>query len=729
MFVVFNKTIKNLKTERITTLICGFLIRFVGKNCKRKKKTILQFTFFTITSLFFLTIATGQNKESLDTLLLQELEAVSVTTTRLENEDIRSSLAITSIGKFNLQNGQQQLSIHNALSQVPGVFALNADNFAQDLRVSIRGFGARAAFGIRGIKILVDGLPESTPDGQGQVDNLNLGILDRMEVIRGPAAGLYGNAAGGVLSFKTEDAPKHPFIEFRAAAGSYQFQQYQVKTGFQKGRLSGLFHGAYTATDGYRAQSAMQNTLLNGKINFRFNETAALKMLVNYANSPQADDPGGLNMEAVEADRRQARDRNVLFDGGERVEQGRIGLVFDKKWSNGHAIHAKAYSSYRDFANKLPLQPRGIVELQRVFSGAGLDYRFNYKLNNQANYQLKVGLDFESQKDHRERFDNLEGIKGDLSFAQDETFLSTGVFLLQELTFYNGFKINVGTRFDAVRLKADDGFFSNGDDSGDINLESFNPMLGLLYPITEGLNAYANVATSFETPALSELSSHPENVGGFNPNLAPQKANNFELGLKGIFQSKLRYELALFQIHLQDEIVPYELEAFPDVTFYRNAGNSQRNGVELALNYQIHPGLSAAVTYTYSDFFYKDYEAGGNILDENTLPGIPKHAGFAQLQYLSSIGLYASLQARFVGALFADDANTTEDVAYTVANLRLGYQKQLSSCLIEPFVGINNLFNTKYNGNIRINAFGARYFEPAPELNFYAGVKVRFGKR
>lgn len=683
---------------------------------------------FICSFYLILTNITGQNNESLDTLLQQELTAISVTATRLENQDLKTSLAITSIGKFNLQKGQQQLSIHNALSQVPGVFALNADNFAQDLRVAIRGFGARAAFGIRGIKILVDGLPESTPDGQGQVDNLDLGILEKMEVIRGPSAGLYGNAAGGVLSFKTEDAPKHPFIEVRAAAGSYQFQQYQLKTGFQKVRLSGLFHGSITSTDGYRAQSGMKNTLLNGKIGFQFNESSAIKILANYANSPQADDPGGLNIDAVNEDRQQARDRNVLFQGGETVEQGRLGLIYDKKWSNQHAIQAKAYSSFRDFANKLPFEGGGIVELQRIFSGINLNYLFNYKFNNQAQYRLNLGIDFESQQDHRERFNNLEGKKGELAFAQDETFLSTGLFLLQELKFSNGLKINVGTRFDALRLKADDGFLSNGDDSGEIDLESFNPMFGLLYPILDGLNVYGNVATSFETPALSELSSNPNNTGGFNPDLAPQKAHNYEMGFKGIVQSKLRYELAIFHINLQDEIVPFELEASPGRTFYRNAGNSQRSGLELALNYQLKPGLSAAITYTYSDFKYKDYEVEGEKLDENLLPGIPKHAGFFSVQYLSKMGFYTNFQTRFVGTLFTDDTNTTEDSSYAVSNLRLGYQKQFSKWQIEPFGGINNLFNTKYHGNIRINAFGRRYFEPAAELNFYVGVKMRLGK-
>lgn len=689
------------KTKRTIVLICGFC--------------------------WMATCILAQNTDNLDTLLLQDLDAVSVSATRLENQDLNTALAISSVGKFNLQNGQQQLSIQNALNQVPGVFALNADNFAQDLRVSIRGFGARAAFGIRGIKILVDGLPESTPDGQGQVDNLNLGILNKMEVIRGPASGLYGNAAGGVLSFQTEDAPEQPFLEARYAIGSYGFNQYQLKTGFQKNKISTLFHGAYTKTDGYRVQSSMQNLLLNGKIKFQFNKNTVLNTVLNYANSPQADDPGGINMDAVLIDRRQARDRNILYDGGETVEQGRLGLVLDHRWTKQQSIQAKAYSTFRDFANKLPFENGGMVNLQRVFSGAGFNYHLNTTFNNQTKYQLTAGIDFEHQQDFRERYNNLEGEQGDLVFAQDEIFVSTGLYLLQSFHFQKGFKINIGTRFDHLDLSVKDGFFENGDDSGDINLQSFNPMLGLLYPILDQLNVYANASTSFESPSLSELSSNPDNVGGFN-DLAPQKANNYELGLKGIASQKIRYELAIFQIDLQDELVPYELEDFPNRTFYRNAGSSQRRGLELALNYQIRPGLSAAMTYTYSNFLYKDYEADGNILDNNVLPGIPKHAGFARLQYLSAFGLYANVQARFVGKLFANDSNTVEDSDYTLVNFRLGYQKQFSNFQIEPFLGINNLLNTTYNNNIRVNAFGGRYFEPAAPLNVFAGIKLRLGK-
>lgn len=666
-------------------------------------------------------------QQSLDSIPIQELQEITINATRVESNSLTSPYAVTSISQSQIQTAQQQLSINDALNLVPGLFALNPDNFAQDSRVSIRGFGARAAFGIRGIKLLVDGLPESTPDGQGQVDNLDIGMLQSIEVIRGTSSGLYGNASGGVISFRTEEPTENPFLEARIATGAFGFQQYQLKTGQKKDKFSYLLHGTHTQTNGYRDQSGMKSTLLNTKFGYDINDKSKLTLLVNYVNSPQADDPGGINLEAVMENRRQARDRNVLFKGGEELQQGRVGLIYDNQISENQAIQIKGYHTFRDFENRLPFEFGGIVAFQRAFSGGGFNYKFSSK-GSKMPYRLQAGVDIENQRDNRQRFKNLEGVKGDMTLDQKEEFFNVGFYLVQELELTLQLKANLGTRFDAVRLKATDAFISNGDDSGEITLNNFSPMFGLTYSVSKAANIYANISTNFETPALSELSNNPSGEGGFNPDLQQQRATGMELGIKGLVSSKLRYELALFNINIQNEIVPFELEDFPGRSFYRNAGASNRKGLETSLTYRIASGLNASATYTYSDFVYKEYIANGDDLEGNILPGIPKHSGVGMLRYFHKSGVFASLRARFVGELYTNDSNTVTDTAYQVMDLQLAYQKQFSNWLLEPFLGVNNLLNEKYNANIRINAFGSRFFEPAAERYIFGGVRIRIGK-
>ncbi len=659
----------------------------------------------------------------IDTTEIYELVPVTVQATRFETEDIKSPLATTSLSKSFIQRGQNQLSVNESLDAIPGLFALNGNNFSQDLRVSIRGFGARSAFGIRGVKVLVDGIPESTPDGQAQVDNLDLGVLESIEVVRGPSSGLYGNASGGVISFTTQNPTATPFVEARVAAGSYGLQQYQLKTGQQKGKFGYLLHGIHVKTNGYRDNSGMKNTILNGKFNFQLNEKSELQFLANYANSPQADDPGGINLAQAEEDRTSARDRNLSFMGGEEIKQSRFALIYKNQIAEGQQLEVKTWISNRDFSNRLPFGFGGIVEFDRAFTG----FTTNYSLDNTLfgkPYRLKIGIDLQNQADDRTRFVNEDGVKGNMTLDQKEEFRSLGAFLIQELSLSEKFTAMLGLRYDAVRLKATDNFLSNGDQSGESDLSNFNPTFGLVYSASDAANIYGNISTSFETPTLTELSNNPSGLGGFNPELMPQEATNYEVGIKGIVNNKLRYEVALFSIKVKEEIVSFELEDFPDRDFFRNAGSTDRKGLETSFTYNVARGLNAFLNYTYSDFKYDSFRS----FDGNFLPGIPKHSTFFALNYSRNKGLFGSLQVRSIGELFAKDDNSVAVDGFTVVNLKVGYKHQMLNSHIEPFFGINNLLGTKYFDNVRVNAFGSRFYEPAPTANFYGGIKVYFGK-
>lgn len=664
-----------------------------------------------------------------DTLISRDLAPVQVTAYRIEQPDLATPLAISVVSEYRLQHGQQQLALDEALAAVPGVFVQNGDNFAQDLRVSIRGFGARSAFGIRGIKILVDGFPETTPDGQGQVDNIDPGTVTSLNVIRGPTSGLYGNASGGVIQFNTLNFREKEFFEAGFSAGSYGFQKYQFKTGGGKtGRFLYQLGGNYTRTDGYRELSGMENFLLNGGILLPLDSTSQLRLVFNYVNSPEAGDPGGISREQATENPRSAWSRNLQFDAGEALEQGRVGVSWEKRFQKNHQLTARAYHTRRTFSNKLPFQAGGLVEFDRAFSGGGVAWQFSGKLLGLP-WLVSAGTDFDYQSDDRRRFDNLDGKKGELGFNQQEIFSNLGVYLVQAFQLTSRFSIHPGLRFDLIHLEAKDRFLTDGNDSGQRDYQRLNPILGAVYAFSPGLNFYANLATSFETPALTELSANPSGGGGFNPELKPQHALSYELGVKGwLKKQRLRYDVALFYLDLKDEFLPYELTAFPGRTFYRNVGTSRRKGIETGLGTYLGKGFYTYLNYAFSDFKILDDQAVIPQKRQTAMPGIPRHRGYLELRYFKAQGIFATVQTQFNGSFFADNANEVETGSFVLANIRLGYRKRFEKWWIEPFAGTNNLFGTNYFSNVRVNAAGGRYFEPAPERNFFAGVKIGAGK-
>ncbi|MGB5982527.1 MAG: TonB-dependent receptor [Nonlabens sp.] len=652
------------------------------------------------------------------------LDSVAITAYRSTDDPAKLPFSVSRVrfresGNRRLTN-KQQLNLSEYLDGVPGLFSLNSQNYAQDLRVSVRGFGARSAFGIRGIKILVDGIPETTSDGQGQLDNLNLGIISSIEVIRGPAAILYGNASGGAIAIETLGKLDSTYYEINTTAGSYGMNQQQF-TGAIKGKDNNTFiNASRTATDGYRERSAFESYNFNLK-HKRTYESHKFTALLNYANSPEAEDPGSLDHTAVDADRRQARDRNELFRTSEEINQIKLGIShgFEKnawQWNN------YAFYSYRDFEARLPFVDGGAVAINRNYGGVGTALGYECNLN-KLDLKTKVGLDYGYQNDARKRFNNNEGIVGNQTLNQDEIFAAIGVYFHQRIT-YNRWNLLAGIRYDNNLLEVDDFFLSDSDGSDKTNLNIFNVSAGLSYNWKSDTSLYANFSTSFETPVLSELSANPNNDGGFNPDLDSQRAQNYELGYRTYFQ-KAKVEAAVFYINTSNDIVPFELAAFPDRSFFRNAGNTNRLGVELSYEQALSPDFYLLTSYTYSDFKYDDYEVNGVDFKDNRLPALPVHNAAFILTY-SKKDLYIQFKNIYRGKLFADDANEVEEEDVLLTNISGNYKFKLGKTMLSPFLGVNNLFDVRYNDNIRINAFGGRYFEPAPGINFYGGLRLRF---
>jgi iron complex outermembrane receptor protein len=656
------------------------------------------------------------------------MDELTVTSPRTAKSLVEVPAAISVVERQAIQRGRPQVDLGEALQRVPGLVIRNRSNFAQDLRIAIRGFGARSSFGIRGIRVLVDGIPATLPDGQTQVDNIDLASAERIEVIRGPSSSLYGAAAGGVIRIESESAPEQPFVSGRFAIGEYGFRKYQAKAGGRLGPFDYLLSLSRLEVDGYRDHSRSENILLNSRFRFRIDETSDVGLVFNNVHSPTADDPGGLTAMEVRSDRRQAAPRNLLFDTGESVDQQQLGLVYAKRFGEHHEIEAHNHYVWRQFDNRLPFESGGSVDLDRFFAGGGLRYVYAARPFGREN-RLMLGFEVDAQRDVRKRFDNDAGSRGDLRLDQDENVTSFGLYAQDELRLLEDLELTVGLRYDRVDFDVDDGFESDGDDGGDLLFDEVSPRAGLVWSPHPAVHVFANVSTSFETPTTTEL-ANPGGEGGFDPDLDAQTAVGYELGLKGFVAGRLSYEVVGFHIDVEDELVPFEVPSMPGREFFENAGRSKRSGLELALALQPCDGLTTSLAYTFSHFRFDRFRTPAGSFDGNDIPGIPRHQVWAEIAYDHPWGFYAAWEILYADGVYADNANRVKSDGYVVANLRAGFKRRFGGWELGPFLGVRNLFDEKYLDNVRLNAGFGRSFEPAPEVNVYGGVALgyRFGE-
>jgi len=641
------------------------------------------------------------------------------TTHLVDEADEQIPFSVTTIERDHIQRASTLLSLDEPLLSVPGVFVLNPFNFAQDSRISIRGFGAQANFGIRGIQLIVDGIPATGADGQGSVDAIDLGSAERIQVIRGPSSGIYGAASGGVILIETETGHESPFVEPALTAGSYGFLQLQLKAGLSTDPHASILNGTYYELEGYREHSRTEQQRIHAKLDSQLGSDTDLSTVFTWVDIPVQDDPGSLTLEQAKEDPEQARDRNLLFDSGEEVQEATLGLQATHQVSLTQELEFSAFLRQRDFENRLPFRNGGQVRFDRLFYGGTLRTQVQLQQVN-----LSLGLAANRQEDDRQNYQNEAGERGDLSLDQVEQVESVAGFAVLDMELHPQLTLMAALRQDWISYEVDDRFTEDGDDSGKRDLSELSPLAGILWEVRPETILYGNLSRSFETPTTTELAN--PSGGGFNPELDPQLATGMELGFKAEApwwkEQRASLKMALFHIDLENTIVPFEVPSDPGRDFFQNAGGSERNGVEMAADLELAPQLKLALSYTWSDFRYQD-DANGR--SGNQEPGIPQHLGNLQLNYQGNEGVFARWNTRYTGSLQADDQNT-EKVPYSiVSDLRLGWTTQIGRYQLEPYLGVNNLFNQSYFANIRINAFGGRYYEPAPERNFFAGLRLR----
>lgn len=661
----------------------------------------------------------------------QELEEIIVDAALISQNRDRLPLAIDKLSRLDISRAQPQLGLDESLVNIPGLVLQNRFNFAQDLRISIRGFGARASFGIRGVKILVDGIPETLADGQGSVDSIDLASIGNIEVIRGPASSLYGNASGGVIHIESDFDRSDAGVEARFAAGGDGYKKVQFSANGRAGsreQLSYIVSGSDLEVDGYRQHSEHENRLFNSRMRYRFEDDASLNLSLSYTDQPVANDPGGVNGATLATDRRAARGRNQQLNAGEALRQTRLGLQYQRPVGDNGKLSIRNYHLWREFDGLIPLSGNGAIDLNRRYSGGGIRYQ-HQTVGDRGNTGFTntsiIGVDFDRQDDDRKRFENLNGLRGDKVLDQNELVTSLGIYLQNQLAIGEQWLITTGLRYDEVRFDVTDNFGANSDK---ITLNQLSPMLGASFSINPQLNIYGTVATSFETPTTTELAL-ADNTG-LNSLLNPQQAINYELGVKGSAQQRYRYSLALFEIYVDDEIIALEDNLGRDI--FVNAGESSRRGAELALQASLTETLIGSLSYTWSDFeFDRFIDANNNNFAGNKIPGLPDNLLHVELEYQNANGFFAIFEVLYVDEFSLNNANSEINPSSLVSDFRAGYRWQLAfenseSLIIEPFIGVSNLNNEDYLSNARINAFGGRYFEAGPDRNVFGGVSIRY---
>jgi iron complex outermembrane receptor protein len=681
-----------------------------------------------ITTIAFNSIAAQADTTRRDTAFLAPTTVTVVRTTMDLSE---APYAIGIATRDEIQRGKPGLALDEALAGIAGVQVDNRFNYALGERISIRGFGARAQFGVRGVRVILDGIPMTLADGQTSLNNVDVAEVSRAEVVRGPASSMHGNAAGGVIQLETDN----PIEVGEGGRGSLQ-------TGFGEHGLVRTQIGAtarVNATDlaltvsrlrydGYREWNEAQNDRISLRTGSAFGDNH-LGVNFNWVEY-DAQNPGSLSNALLAADRGQAFANNVNFQTGERGTQGQLGVTWRQPLGRAH-LDLSAHGLQRDVDNPIPQR---IVVIERAAGGMRAALSGSPAMG-EGWLELSGGAEWQIQRDDRLNFVNVGGSRGADTLDQLErvdniaTFAQTRVRVLPQLAFL------LGARYDRIRFEAEDRLIGTGnpDDSGERTMSAVSPSIGVTIGATPALNLYSNFSTSFETPTTSELANQESGAGGLNPTLDPQRTRSAEIGLNGrlrIAELAGSYQIAAYDARVTDALIPFEIASLPGRQYFRNAGSTTHRGIETAMSLFLPWDFSLRASYTHTDARFDDYAvtSGGTttVYDDNRVPGVAMNRADATLSFQPR-NVFLDWDTRASSSIPVNDANTERSPAYVIHGVRAGAREIRAGALrFAPHLGVMNLFDAEYNTSVVVNAFGGRFYEPGPPRSVYGGMTIRF---
>ena len=638
-----------------------------------------------------------------------------------------------------VRDRQMQVNLSESLGGVPGLQIKNRQNYAQDLQLSIRGYGARSTFGLRGVRLYVDGIPATMPDGQGSLSHIDISSIDRVEVLRGPYSALYGNSAGGVVSVFTETPEGRPFAEGGVSFGSDGQQRFAAKAGGQTAQgLSYVVSASRFLTDGYRDHSAADRNVANAKLSTAIGEDARLTITANTMKT-DAQDPQGLTWAQYQANPRQSSGVAEQYNTRKSLEQTQVGATYERRLNANHSVALTAYAGHRSMEQyqSIPPGPQaaashagGVIDMSRDY--AGVDARWTGKFDGAAvPVTVTAGLALDTVQEDRKGYKNFIGsqlgVKGSLTRDEKNTITNTDPYVQATWKLAPTWTLDTGLRYSRVKFKVEDDFINgptNPDDSGTATHHQFLPVVALSHQLTSNDTVYASAGRGFETPTLAEMSYRADGGSGMNTALQPSVSTQYELGYRQRLTGDIKgmWSAAVFHSSTDDEIVSDTSGG--GRTTYRNAGKTRRYGAELQADIQLSRQWDVQAAYTYLNATFR--QESGKATAGNMLPGLSKQNLFVGVNYRPTAAWRLGISAQHAGKVYVNDANSEAAPSFAIASASVGYTKNLGDWTLNAFARVDNLFDRQYVGSVIVNDGNNRYYESAPGRNWSTGVNLRY---
>jgi len=677
------------------------------------------------------------------------LNPVVVTGSRVETGSFDLPFSVDAVDMRANQAGNLGVNASEALAGVPGLVIQNRQNYAQDLQISIRGFGARAAFGVRGVKLIADGIPATNPDGQGQAATFNLDTAERIEVMRGPFSTVYGNHAGGVIQLFSRTGEGDPRVRASVLGGSWGTTKFGLGAEGEKNGVGFVLDASRFDTDGYRDHSKTRRDQGFAKLTLNPDEDSTLTLVANGLRQPETQDPLGVTWETYERDPQSLtidpfdtetpkRSYAARYNTRKSIHHVQGGATYERRLGEDRlqlSAYAgrRAVTQYQSFSKGFQSSPRhagGVVDFDRDFHGMGLRWISQRTLGS-GELTLTAGIDYDHSEDDRRGYENFVGstlgVKGALRRDELDTITSIDPYV-QALWKSGPWQWSLGARHSRVSFKVEDRYIraNNPDDSGSVRFSKTTPALGVSYALSPATNLYASVGAGYETPTLNEL-SYATPTTGFNFGLRPSTSRQAEIGIKTFVSDNARINAALFRIETDDEIVVSASEE--GRTSYQNAGRTLRQGIELAAHAELTRTLTARASLTWMQAEYDEAftSRGTTVAAGNRIPGVPRIAAFAELAWQATPGVTFAGEVLHRGEVEVSDLNNDRAApAYTLFNLRLSAEQRQGPWIFGQLLRLDNVLDRKYVGSVIVGDSNKRYYEPGPERSVYAGVSASY---